>query len=192
MAKTEAELDREIAEAGKNELLLQAIDRAVLGGRMKIEAAKDAYALYHSSCLVDADTLQITLDGLPLDDALAKIIKGRPLWQPSGPDPRVVAREALEAEVLAGSVSAHGRAFKQWGKDEYEKFIAKHAAKPGERAKDKADDKGTDHATNPFHKSNWNVTKQAALLRAVGSEKCAQIAASVGSKIGATHPNPNF
>jgi hypothetical protein len=48
------------------------------------------------------------------------------------------------------------------------------------------------HASNPFHKSNWNVTAQAKLLRAVGTEKCAAIARAVGSTIGATRPNPNF
>ena len=70
---------------------------------------------------------------------------------------------------------------------------AKHAAKPGTPGKD-ADDKdhGGDHKTNPFHKSNWNVSKQGALLKAVGREKCAAIAAAVGSNIGATRPNPNF
>ena len=62
---------------------------------MKIEAARDCYDLYSTKCLVDGATLQITLDGLPLDDALAKIIKGRPLWVSGGPDPQVAAREII-------------------------------------------------------------------------------------------------
>jgi len=48
------------------------------------------------------------------------------------------------------------------------------------------------HASNPFHKSNWNISAQGKLLRAVGPEKCAAIARAVGSTIGATKPNPNF
>jgi len=183
-------LDIEIAEAGKNELLLQAIDRAVLGGKLKIEAARDCYDLYSKACLVDAATLQITLDGLPLDDALATVIKERPLWQPSGPDARVIAQNELEAAALAGNVSAHGKLFRAMGKPAYDAWVAKHAAKPGAPGKG-ADDKN-DHATNPFHKSNFSITRQGALLKAVGREKCAQIAASVGSKIGDTKPNPNY
>jgi hypothetical protein len=50
----------------------------------------------------------------------------------------------------------------------------------------------TPHANNPFHKGNWNISKQGALLKAVGPEKCAQIAASVGVTIGAIKPNPDF
>ena len=61
------ELDQELAEYGKNELLHQAIDRAVLGGRMRIEAAKDCLDMYGDKCVVDATTMQITLNGLPLD-----------------------------------------------------------------------------------------------------------------------------
>jgi hypothetical protein len=45
-----------------------------------------------------------------------------------------------------------------------------------------------DHKKNPFSKAGWNVTAQGRLLSAVGAEKCAQIAASVSSHIGATHP----
>jgi len=48
------------------------------------------------------------------------------------------------------------------------------------------------HQNNPFSKKGWNISKQGALLRAVGTEKCAQIAASVGSRIGATSPNMDY
>ncbi len=43
-----------------------------------------------------------------------------------------------------------------------------------------------EHANNPFSRQGWNISKQGALLRAVGAEKCAAIAASVNSRIGAT------
>jgi hypothetical protein len=41
---------------------------------------------------------------------------------------------------------------------------------------------------NPFSAEGWSVSKQGALLRAIGAEKTAAIAASVGSRIGATRP----
>jgi len=46
-------LDKDLAEYGKNELLHQAIDRAVLRGAMRIEAAKDAMDFYGSKCLAN-------------------------------------------------------------------------------------------------------------------------------------------
>jgi hypothetical protein len=49
--------------------------------------------------------------------------------------------------------------------------------------------KGT---TNPFSKDGWSLAKQGSLLKAVGIEKTAQIAAAVGAKIGDTRPNPKF
>ena len=49
--------------------------------------------------------------------------------------------------------------------------------------------KGT---TNPFSKDGWSLAKQGSLLKAVGPEKSAQIAAAVGAKIGDTRPNPKF
>jgi hypothetical protein len=47
-------------------------------------------------------------------------------------------------------------------------------------------------ATNPFSKESWSLAKQGSLLKAVGPEKCAQIAAAVGCKIGDVRPNPKF
>lgn len=151
MPKTKAELDRELAEYDKNILLREAIDRAVLAGKMKVEAVKDCYDLYATKCLVDGDTLQITLDGLPLDDAVAKIIEKRPLWQPSGPDPRVVAQQELEAAALAGNVTAHGRLARTMGQTAYDAWRAKHAVKPGQAAVAATDNTNTDvDPKNPF------------------------------------------
>jgi len=184
------ETDVEIAKATKNEILLQAIDRAVLGGKMRIEAAKDAYDLYHDKLVVDVDTLQITLENRPLDEALDRICEARPLWKPQGPDARVVARQALEAEVLAGSVSGHGRAFKEWGREAYEAFCAKHASKPGKAAageKDKDDKK--DERKNPWLADQWSLAAQGKLVREIGLAAAQSIAKSAGSFVGATKPS---
>jgi hypothetical protein len=152
MAKTKEERDLEIAEYGKNELLNQALDRAVLRGALRVDAVKDALDLYGSKCLVDAESCTVTLDGLPLDEAVSKIIDKRPLWKPTGPDASQVARTELEIAVKAGSVTAHGRAHKEWGAERYNAFCAANAAKPGKVA-GAADDKSKDDnvdPTNPF------------------------------------------
>ena len=41
---------------------------------------------------------------------------------------------------------------------------------------------------NPWSKANWSLTAQGAVVREVGMEKAAAIAAQVGSKIGDTKP----
>jgi hypothetical protein len=46
--------------------------------------------------------------------------------------------------------------------------------------------------SNPFSVAGWNVTKQGSLIKAVGFEKAAQIAATVGVRIGDSRPNPNY
>jgi hypothetical protein len=43
-------------------------------------------------------------------------------------------------------------------------------------------------ANNPWTKENWNLTKQGAVVREIGEAKAGEMAASVGSKIGATSP----
>lgn len=43
-------------------------------------------------------------------------------------------------------------------------------------------------ADNPWSKEGWNLTKQGAYIRANGEEKASQLAAAVGSKLGATRP----
>jgi hypothetical protein len=187
-------LDLDLATYGKNELLHQAIDRAVLGGRMRIETAKDCLDMYGDKCVVDEKTLQITLQGLPLDKAVDKIIAARPLWQPTGDDPALKARSELEAAALAGSVTAHGALWKALGDVGYERWKKEHAAAPGKKGKaegasdDDAAAKGFEGA-NPWGPAPaWNITKQGALVKALGEAKAAGIAKAAHSHLGATHP----
>lgn len=56
----------------------------------------------------------------------------------------------------------------------------------------KANGGGGDHASNPWSAKGWNVTKAGALVRAVGAERAAAIARSVGCTLGSTHPNPAY
>jgi hypothetical protein len=157
-AKTQAEIDLEIMQSkyGKNELLHQALDRAVLGGRMRVEAVKDALDLYGDRCLVDEKNLDVTLNGLPLDEAVAKLVEDRPLWAPSGPDPKVEARKQLEADAIAGSVKAHGALYMSLGSSKAERdanyaaWKLKHGAAPGRPATVANDTNADVDPKNPF------------------------------------------
>ena len=98
------------------------------------------------------------------------------------------------------SLSAQGEFFRLHG-DFRAREMAKEfgttlgSLKPGKLpagGDDKGKTNGADHAKNPFHKSNWNVTKQAQLVKSIGIEKAAAIAKAVGVTIGQTKPNLNY
>jgi len=181
-------LDLEIAEAGRNELLLQSIDRMVLAGKMRIEAAKDCYDLYSTKCVVDPQTCQVTLENRPLDEALTKIIAERPLWVPQGPDPKVEAQKELESAALAGSVSAHGALFKSMGREGYEAWCKKNSAKPGTPAagdKTNADDSDR---KNPWLAGQWSLQEQGRIVKALGLPAAQRLAQAAGVHVGAVRP----
>jgi hypothetical protein len=188
-------LELEIKNAERNELLLQAIDAKVLAGKMRIEAAKDCYDLYSAKCQVHTDTLQVVLDGLPLSDALDKILATRTLWVPQGDDPAIAERKQLEGDVIAGSVSAHGRAFREWGEKAYQAFVATNSAKlrtPGEKLKAPAGDKtnidNTDDRKNPWLAGQWSVTEQGRIAKTLGIAVAQRMASAAGVHVGATRP----
>jgi len=197
MPKTQAELDRELADYDRNILLREAIDRAVLAGKMKVEAVRDCFDLYSTKCLVDGDTLQITLDGLPLDEAVAKIIEKRPLWQPSGPDPAVVARQELEALAKSGNVSAHGQLARTMGQTAYDAWRAKNGAQPGKLAVAVTDNTngGDVDPKNPFYGLRDAAGKVdpvkaatvAALIKSAGIAHVKALSVQAGTTLGG-HP----
>ena len=45
---------------------------------------------------------------------------------------------------------------------------------------------------NPWRASNWNVTRQAQLVKSLGLEAAARIAAAAGCTIGSTKPNAAY
>jgi hypothetical protein len=91
--------------------------------------------------------------------------------------------------------------FKLIGEAEYGTFAAQNGVLPGKAATVKADD-GTNNntnggvkkpsATNPWSAAGFSLRKQGELIKAVGVEKAAQIAAAAGCVLGSTHPNPNY
>jgi hypothetical protein len=111
----------------------------------------------------------------------------------AGVDPAVLA------SARAGNRTAYGKVYLALGKDRAatDALIAQKQApvtvKDDSAADDASDKKPiTDHSKNPWHKSNFNVTRQGQLLKQFGKEKAASMAKSVGSHIGATHPNLDF
>jgi hypothetical protein len=158
---------------------------------------QDAIAILQDKCGMVAGVVILTATGETLDAENSKkwIAEHKPHLLP----PKF-ERSLADRAFADGNVTARGGLLKSVGYAEATKIAQSYGLKSvHDTARGKPpvmDDgkkpNGADHKNNPFHASNWNLTRQAALLRAVGAEKCAAIAASVGSKIGATRPNPNY
>lgn len=99
----------------------------------------------------------------------------------------------LEARAFGeNNITARAQLYKQLGPVEYAEREAKWQAagfKPGKRPKGNGEDKSKDKPRdNPWMAGQWNVTRQAHIVRAMGIEKANQIAAAAGSFVGATRP----
>jgi hypothetical protein len=160
---------------------------------------QDAIAIMASKCGMVSGVVILTATGEALDsDNSRKWIEAN---KPHLLPPRF-ERSLADRAFADGNVTARGELLKQVGATEALRIAQSYGLKSvHDTARGKAPTavpnggqkpNGADHKNNPFHASNWNVSKQGALLRAIGTEKCAAIAASVGSRIGATKPNANY
>jgi hypothetical protein len=165
--------------------------------------AEDFSKLHANKFSRDRGVTVHTASNLPAEhkDVQATFAKSHPHLLPP-----VFQVSDADRAFINGDLTAKGRLVKEIGLVAANGLAARyglddvHDRKRGTRPENiadpeadaKAKNKTTPHANNPFHKGNWNLTKQAALLKAVGPEKCAAIARSVGVTIGATKPNLNF
>jgi hypothetical protein len=117
-----------------------------------------------------------------------------------------IASELAEKAFGQGNLTAQGQLIAELGGGKLGIAAARDIAhkwqselgstKPGKRPGN-ADDKSADakpklSSTNPWLKANWNITKQAGVVRSLGAEKAAGIAKAAGCVLGSTKPNPAF
>jgi hypothetical protein len=101
-----------------------------------------------------------------------------------GDKPKTAAAAAETKAELAALLAGKTADADTAPRDDKGRFVADDASNKTPKAKD--------HKSNPFWRGSWNISAQGKLLRAIGAEKTAAIAASVGSKIGATKPNLDY
>jgi hypothetical protein len=111
-----------------------------------------------------------------------------------GAKPTLDARAALRK---AAGPALYAEILSDWGVSD--KFLGPDGKlAPGKNPKTAsqgAEPKKTtprDHSNNPFHKSQWNISKQGELVKRLGLAKTNAIAHSVGSHVGATRPNADY
>lgn len=174
-------------------------------------AAQDAAALHHDLFALDYNGELIHVaSNLPANDP--RVMKWLRDKEAVGhllpPIYDTTETDLADKAFINGSVQARGDLVKSLGGGSIGARAAEDLARryglnglsdyktKGTRPSDLPDPEGDkkkavaqDHKGNPFSAAGWNVSKQGALLRAVGREKCEQIAAAVNSRIGATKPS---
>ena len=157
----------------------------------------DAVLVLKGLCTMSGDDCILKETGEPIgsDASKAWLEKFKPHLLP-----RKFERSLADRAFADGNMTARTTLLRQVGKEEADRIAqqydlrdvsdSRRGTAPVDSTK-KPSGKGH-HKNNPWHKDNFNISAQGKLLRAIGAEKAAAIAASVGSKIGATHQNPNY
>lgn len=190
----------------KNELLMRALEKAALKGKIRPDAIELVHNIYCDKCkIIDGE---ITLGNLPLDEGVDAIIQRMPLVQPPKDDPHKAEAERLEQEALQGSVSAHGAMYRRFLAESgnnarladarYREWCDQNRAAPGKKADGTgkpigdldADDlkRVGQSTTNPWSPEGWSLTRQGAVFKADPS-LAERLSRAAGSYIGATKPS---
>jgi hypothetical protein len=159
---------------------------------------EDAVFVLKGLCVMRGDdcVLRETNEPIESDASKAWLEKNKSHLMPAKYE-----RSLADRAFADGNISARGELVKQVGMLEANKIAQRYGLRDAIdsrrgtapvdiEAKKKIG--SADHKNNPWHQSNFNVTAQGRLIKAIGAEKAAAIAASVGSHVGATHPNPSY
>ena len=184
-----------MVDYGRNEEVARAVDELMTEGVIRVDAKDALNAEIVARIIADGvrhtDTGWTDRNGVALKDAIRKRVEtDKPQWGV----PKI--ENALQAQALAGNVSAHGRLYKELGDVAYKTFCETHGAAPGKVAATAVEHANGGakkvSASNPWSKAGWSLKKQGELLKAVGEVKAEQIATAAGCKIGSVRPNAAF
>jgi hypothetical protein len=142
-----------------------------------------------------------------LEDDIANLRETSPHffadWSPEKSDEDILQGIIREA-VLNPTPASLGALYNKVGKLRYDTILAQHGVDPTPRgrdgkmtpgrmdADDSADSKKKDHSKNPWSAAGWNISGQGAIVKSLGLERAAAMAAKVGCVIGSTKPNPRY
>ncbi len=171
-------------------------------GRTPTDAQRaDAVIILSRDCRVSDGKVILVDTGEPLDSeaSIAWIVENKPHLVPAKYE-----RSLADRAFIDGSLKARGDLVKEVGKKEADRIAETYGLRSShdtargkpplaeKRSDDASNKKPTDHSKNPWHRSNFNITRQGQIFNALGAEKAAAMARSVGSRIGATKPNLDF
>jgi hypothetical protein len=159
----------------------------------------DAIAVLASQCTMAGDVVTLKATGEAIESDAS-----REWFQTNKPHllPPLFERSLADRAFIDANLGARGALVKQVGMTEANRIAQSYGLRsatdtrrgtaPTEPKRKKKNSDGADHSKNPWHATAWNISRQGSVLRALGPEKAAALAASVGSRIGATRPNLNF
>ena len=159
----------------------------------------DAIAVLTSQCTMVGDVVTLKATGEAIESKAS-----REWFQTNKPHllPPIYERSLADRAFIDGNLGARAALVKQIGKPEADRIAQRYGLRsahdtrrgnaPAEPEGKKKNGDSADHSKNPWHATAWNISKQGSVLRALGTEKAAALARSVGCTIGATRPNPNF
>lgn len=176
-----ARVAQKVAPIERDKLALQ----RKLDDQGKVIVEREGEVLTLKSSITTGDiTRQISdaaVEAKLLPTAISDAVRyGREVFEKTE-DGRVITKDA--------SGTTPGLSPKEWFKDQMDKTPHWWPASVGGNATGGGKGGAPSRANNPWSKGSWNITKQGVLIRELGEEKAGQIAAQVGSHIGATKPS---
>ena len=148
--------------------------------------------------VADVVVLKATRAGLEAAESKAWLDKHKPHLLP----PKFERSLADRAFLDGGNLTARGALLREVGEAEANRIAqsyglrnmadTRRGTRPEGASEEHSKPNGKDRSANPWRAGQWNISEQGRLVRALGVEKAAQIAASVGCSLGSTHPNPNY
>lgn len=155
---------------------------------------EDAALVLKRECEIVGDVLVLkaTRAALESPESKAWLEKQKPHLLPAKYE-----RSLADRAFAENNLTARGQLVREIGMAEADKLAQTYGLKSAsdprrgkrpEGADDHGKPNGKDRRSNPWSREAWNVSEQGRLVRALGVDKAAAIAASAGCKIGSTRP----
>jgi hypothetical protein len=141
---------------GRNETIAQTVDELMTEGVIRTDARDSLNAEIVARIIADGvkhtDTGWTDRNGVAIKDAIRKRVEtDKPQWGV----PKI--ENDLQAQALAGNVTAHGRLHHELGDVAYKTFCETHGAAPGKATTEHVNGVAKKvSATNPWSKAGWS------------------------------------
>lgn len=166
----------------------QARIRAKLGGvvDMKPSAVEECLDLWEAGKIKEATLADNIKELRESRSDMFFDAESQDLAQAAFVDGNLTARGKLSKTMPLAELDALAQSFGLKNAHDFGRGKVPDAASGGDKKKNGGD------RDNPWRASHWNISRQGQLVKSLGTEAAARIAAAAGCKIGSTRPNPAY